>query len=355
MLNEIGFVILSGFFSCWIGEVKEESCAKLSSNPPGALNSSNIKDYIEKITYEDDGIKVFERKGNTFLIKNSEGKSIWISFDEYEKFGENIHGNSKQDGWEHHSWKFLPLNEVFTKAYLVPEENFLESLVKDDLTTPVTLEESKIKEIKRKSIESFLEKTSTALPIAYFIGNPFCKSPSNKLCNSELSTFQKKDSTKENTEFSKTEMIYLLGKDITDNQDKIVSKKVFILGDDGEAYRVRSSNIFATEEKWIKKADIKYPIISIPEKERLKIFIEELIPVLNEFAPSNRNYKEEGWIDFNYNNKGTWFKDTYWIHVDICGENICTDENGKPFAQGWLPYVNPKSKKKNFNWRPRGC
>lgn len=342
---------------------------------PANVVVEKVEDYeSSEVHYDMNGIAVFSRNDDIFEIRKKTGKKIRVSLVELRKHADVIHEKMKKDVGVFQNWQYESLEDILKSAMLEHEIDFISLLRKDDLITPMTITKEQLDSVRMKRTDDLLKTNNVALPIGFFEISTLCtykkidEHRSQGICASPRSVAAYKDgdySSEKVIEASLT-WAHLLGrpKQIATLNAPENKEELLVFAEQGDWVRMKL--VVLEESKrtvWINKKDVPFQMVRLQSVDRIKTLIQFLNPP-NVASPRQNIDLAENLktlvekpldLDIESANEAKWVNDVLWVKVNIKSQPQCSGNESEKIGTGWLPYVDPKTKKKVLKWISRGC
>ena len=343
-LHEIGYLIIGGALQCWFGSAVENSCPNAEKVKPAGITREKIGDFeTREVHYEESGFAVFKREDDIFEIRKKNGDKSQIRLSELNRQIQiALPKTVSAEEVKNSLWRYESLEEIFKGAMISHESDFLPLLRKDDLKTPLNIPKEQLESVRQDRINRVLKASQFSIPIGYIVTSVPCtykKINANTTASScaapgKVPAYARPDRNSEK---------------ILEEQGDWIRMKLVVLE--------KSKRIV-----WFNKKDIPYKMVRLKENEGIKTLIEFLNPNSGSSSEQNSNLAEnlkllsEQPLDLDLDSAGEtkWADGILWVKVSVRSEPHCTVEESKPISTGWLPYIEPKTKKKVLKWYSRG-
>lgn len=271
-------------------------------------------------------------------------------------------------------WRYVSIEEIFERAMISRETDFTPLLRKDDLKTPLNIAKEQLEKIRQDRIEKLLKDQQRSLPIGYILTSVPCtyrKLDVNTTTGSCASpgkapAYTKPDRNSEKVLEASLLWAHLEGWPIQASKQNPPEKEEELLIFEEQGEWVQMKLVVLDKSKrivWLNKKDIPYKIVRLSPSDRAKKFIEFLkSPSVAEsdgnssLAGNLKSLIEEPLeLDLDSAGETKWSDGVLWVKVNVRSAPHCSVEDSKTISTGWLPYIDPKTKKKVLGWYSRGC
>jgi len=374
ILHEIGYLIVGSVFHCWLaGSVM--TCPVDNKVKPANVAIEKIEDYESaEVHYEVSGLTVFDKKGDSLEIRKKNGQKIRVSLSELKSHAEKNAPKPKENETAPQPWQYESLEEIVKNAMLGHEVGILSLLKKDDLKTPLVIPKTQIENLKQKRIDDLLLANQMSLPIAYFEIATKCTykkisdTQTQGTCASpgKAVAYKSPDRSSEKILDASLTWAHLEGRPTQMGTVSVPENKEELLVFEEHRDWVRMKLAVLPESKrtvWINKKDIPYKMVRIASEDRIKTLIHFLNPPnvtsssKNISLADNLKSISESSLDFDVDsaNEVKWMDGILWVKVIVRSQPHCAVDESNPLGTAWLPYIDPKTKKKVLSWYSRGC
>lgn len=325
-----------------------------------------------EVAYEEIGLTVFRRKGELLEIRKKTGEKIELNLTELNrKTRTALPKTSPPEALDDSLWRFEPLENIFSSAMIDHKMDFLPLLRKDDLKTPLTLDPAELKRIRQKRIERILKEHHLSLPVAYIATSSPCTyqkisaSTTTGSCASPgiIPVYAKPDRLAEKILDASLSEAHLEGRSLDQAKPDPSERHGELLIFEERGAWLRAKLVVLEQSKrvvWLNKKDLTHRVVPIEESRRLKTLLDfleapssetdqELSKTLRLLADGPLN------LDLDSATETKWHDGILWVRVHVRREPHCTGAETSPIATGWLPYIDPGTKKPLLSWFPRGC
>ncbi|NUM57512.1 MAG: hypothetical protein HUU56_02715 [Bdellovibrionaceae bacterium] len=375
VLHEIGYLIIGGALQCWFLGA-QTPCPNAEKIKPAGITRENSKDFEAlEVHYEESGFAVFQRKNDTFEIRKKTGEKINIDLAELNRQTKDaLPKKMAADDVNYSLWRYESIEEIFKNGMISKQTDFIPLLRKDDLKTPLNISKEQLASVRQSRIDKLLIEQQWSLPIGYILTSVPCtykKIDANTQMGScappgKATAYAKPDRNSEKVIEASLLWAHLEGRSVQTNKPNPSehSEELLIFEEQGDWVRMKLVVLDKSKRiVWLNKKDIPYTIVHLNPADRMKTLIEFLNPPSVTSAQENRilaeNLKllanEPLDLDLDSSGETKWSDGVLWVKVTVRSEPHCSGEESKPIATGWLPYIDPKTKKKIIGWYSRGC
>lgn len=374
-LHEIGYLFISGIFQCWFWGT-QSPCPNAEKIKPAGITRETIGDYqTNEIHYEQTGFAVFKINSDQFEIRKKTGEKIFIHLSKLnQQTQQSLPKTLKPQDIKDSLWQFERLEDIFKNAFISREADFLSLLRNDDLETSITISNEQLQTVRQKRINTLLKESQLSLPIAYIKTHIPCEykkineHSTSGSCTSpgKISVYAKPDRLSEKIIEASLSWAHFEGIPIhTDTTNPLEQSEKLLVFDEQNDW-IKMKLVILDKSKrvvWLNKNDLPYNLIQLNQIDRVKTLVEFLHPSHVEPSDENRNLAEKLKslveqpleLDLDPAGQTKWHNGVLWVKVNVRSEPHCTVENSTTIATGWLPYIDPKTRKKILGWYSRGC
>lgn len=375
VLHEIGYLIIGGAFQCWFAGATAP-CPNVEKIKPAGITREKAGEFeTREVHYEEGGFAVFERKNDDLEIRKKTGEKIRIRLSELNRQTQDALPKTVQaDEIKYSLWRYESLEEIFKSAMISRETDFIPLLRKDDLKTPLNISKEQLESVRQSRIDKLLRDHQWSLPIGHILTSVPCtykKTDANTTTGSCASpgkapAYAKPDRSSEKILDASLLWAHLEGRPIQTNKLNPTenSEELLVFEEQGDWVRMKLAVLDKSKRiVWLNKKDIPYKVVRLNPADRMKTLIEFLHPPSVTPSDENRNLAEnlkfliEQPLDLDLDSAGEakWSDGVLWVKVNVRSEPHCSVGEAKPISTGWLPYIDPKTKKKVLGWYSRGC
>lgn len=372
-LHEIGYLIITGAFQCWFASPAENPCPNSEKVKPAGISREYAKEYfVAEVGYEESGFAIFDRKGDTFEIRKKSGEKRQIKLSELNRQTQKaMPATVSADEVQNSLWTYKPIDEILKDAMIHHEEEALALLRKDDLKTPITISNEQLESIRQARISEALKAAQVSLPIGYIVTSVPCThkkingNTTSGSCASPGSApaYAKPDRNSEKILEASLLWAHLEGRPLqsqkplpTEQSDELV-----VYEEQGDWVRMKLVVLDKSKRTvWLNKNDIPYKMVRLKPEDRMKTLMEFLQHGTSDenqtLAETLKSIKERPVeLSLHSADETKWSDGILWVKVNVHNVPHCALEEGKAIATGWVPYMDPKTKKKVLGWFSRGC
>lgn len=375
-LHEIGYLIIGGALQCWFGSAVENSCPNAEKVKPAGITREKSGDFeTREVHYEESGFAVFNRENDNFEIRKKTGGKNSIRLSDLNRQTQAaLPKTLSADEAKYSLWRYESLDEIFKGAMIRHEVDFLSLLRKDDLKTPLNIPKEQLASVRQDRLNRVLKANQFSLPIGYIVTSVPCtykKIDANTTSGScaapgKATAYARPNRSSEKILEASLLWAHLEGRTIQTNNLNPAEKSEELLVFEEQGDWIRMKLVVLEKAKrvvWFNKKDIPYKMVRLNQIDRIKTLIEFLNPTSGSPSDENRNLAEnlkllsEQPLDLDLDSAGEtkWADGILWVKVSVRSEPHCSVEESKPISTGWLPYIEPKTKKRVLSWYSRGC
>ncbi len=375
VLHEIGYLIIGGTFQCWFYGASSP-CPNAEKVKPAGITREQASEFeTREVDHEESGFAAFERKNDTLEIRKRTGEKIRIHLSELDRQTQDaLPKTINADEIKNSLWRYQSIEEFFKGALLSSEVNFLPLLRKDDLKTPMIISKEQLERIRVGRIENLLKEQQWSLPIGKILTSVPCtykQIDTNTMSGScaepgKAPAYVTPDRKSEKVLDTSLVWAHLAGRSIQDSKQNPTehSEELFVFEEKGDWVRMKLMILNrSTRVVWLNKKDIPYKMVRLSPSDQVKTMIEFLnqspITESNESRDLADDLKilfdQPLKLDLDSAGETKWSDGVLWVKVNVKGGPQCSDEESKIISTGWLPYMDPKTKKKILGWYSRGC
>lgn len=378
-LHEIGYLVIGGVFQCFFwGE--GNSCPNAESIKVSGISYQNIADFEYKQLIEDtSGFVVYSIEKDRIEIRKKSGEKFFVNLSELNKVTRKaLPKKTPQDQAHESEWRFESLENLFKQTSIGGLNDFLSQLRSNDLKTPVHVPQDKIEKIRSERMQAYLKEKNLALPIAYLLTKrpctyekvsatvmtPTCPFPI-QVTAYETPNLQAQKI--QNVALTSDRLLGMLRKNSRPHPSEI-EEEILIFEDKGDWLKLQSA--YTDEQSrflWVQKKDLPFSIFTLKNLDRPKLLLASISPSVHAAAnrgPSDQQeisnrlkslIEEPVSLSLRTANETKWFEGILWVKVHVDSAPPETMDEGQILMTGWLPYIDPKTKKNVLIRYPFGC
>ncbi len=366
-MHEIGFLIIGGTFQCWFWQGADNPCPNSEKISPAGIQRQAASQYINKeIYYEESGFSVFDRKGESFEIHKLTGEKTWLELKEINQQVDNSIAKTASETEKATSrWRYVAIEDIFKNGMIGRDDVGPLELYQDDLKTPVNILSGVLKNIREKRRAVIFKQKNLQLPTGYIVTSTACTytkvgTQMQGTCAPPAKAFVYSKPDKQSTKILEASFLFGHFKGFPIHMglaSPTNSEKLFVYEEQGDWVRMRLEVLEdAKRDVWVHKKDIPYLYTRLKDEERIPA-LKELLNSRGEntFESIEAELNEEPVFDIESAGVTKWNEGTLWVKINVRDEDKCSGAEHKVLATGWMPYVDPKTKKKKIGWLSRGC
>lgn len=374
-IHEIGYLIVSSTFQCLFWGTLNP-CPNAEKIQVAGMTQEKVSEYeTREVQYEESGFAVFGRKNDEFEIRKKTGEKIHLRLTDLNRQTQDaLPKTTSAEEQKSLLWRFKPLEEILKNAMISREADFLSLLRKDDLKSPLVIPLEQLQIVRQSRIDKLLKDQQLSLPVGYILTTSPCtyqKITANMSTGSCASpgtapAYAKPDHTSEIVLDAAFSWAHLEGRPLQTSQLNPPEKSDQLLVFEEQGDWVRVKLVVLDKSKrivWIHKKDIPYKIIRLNPADQLKTLIDFLNTTSKIQSEEDINLAKNLKtltdkpleLDLDFAGETKWSEGVLWVKVNIRSEPHCAADEAKIVFTGWVPYVDPKTKKKILGWYSRGC
>lgn len=376
-LHEIGYLIIGGAFQCWFWSGPDNPCPNSEMIMPAGISREKASDVESReVHYEESGFAVFDRKDDALELRKKSGEKLRLRLSELNRETKKaLPKTLAAEERESSLWRYESLEEIIKSAMISHEPNSIDLLRKDDLKTPLVISKEILDSLRQRRIDKLLNDSQMPLPMGFIRAAMPCTykkinaTATTGLCAPPVkaTAYSKPDKNSEKVLEASFLWAHLEGRPVRTMEVNPAESidELLVFEEKGEWLRMKLVVLEKSKRiVWFHKNDIPYKLVRLNQTDRMKTLIEFLNPTgamassdeYRTLAEDLKKLMEEPFdFDFDSAEKTKWSDGILWVKVNVRSQPHCSSEEAETIATGWLPYIDPKSKKKILGWHSRGC